>query len=293
MVSKDRKRWSIAGNIVMALLSFTALMPFLLLIISSLTDENTALKYGYSYFPRKWSLAAYQYLISQGGMILRAYGITILTTVVGTVLCLIITSMLAYMLTKEGLPGVKIFNFLIVFTMLFNGGLVPTYVIYSSIFHIKNTFFALVVPGLLMNAFNVILVKNYFKTSIPGEILEAARIDGAGEATILFRIVIPLSKPILATIGMMAALAYWNDWQNGLYYLNDSKWYSIQLILNQINSSVQYLARNAGSSAQMAALPSTTARMAIAVIGILPLLIIYPFFQDSFAKGLVVGGVKG
>ena len=165
--------------------------------------------------------------------------------------------------------------------------------IYSSIFHIKNTFFALLIPGLLMNAFNVILVKNYFKTSIPAEILEAARIDGAGEAKILFGIVIPLSKPILATIGMMAALTYWNDWQNGLYYLNDSKWYSIQLILNQINSSVQYLAKNAGSAAQMASLPSTTARMAIAVIGLLPLLIAYPFFQDSFAKGLVVGGVKG
>ena len=293
MVSKDRKRWSIAGNIVMALLSLTALMPFLLLVISSLTDEDTALKYGYSYFPKKWSFAAYEYLFNQAGMILRAYGVTILTTVVGTVLCLVITSMLAYMLTKEGLPGLKIINFLIVFTMLFSGGLVPAYVIYSSVFHIKNTFFALLVPGLLMNAFNVILMKNYFKTSIPGEILEAARIDGAGEATILFRIVLPLSKPILATIGMMAALAYWNDWQNGLYYLTDSKWYSIQLILNQINSSVQYLARNAGSSAQMASLPSTTARMAIAVIGLLPLLIAYPFFQDSFAKGLVVGGVKG
>ena len=139
----------------------------------------------------------------------------------------------------------------------------------------------------------MILVRNYFTNSIPRELLEAARIDGAREIPILFRIVIPLSKPIMATVGMMSAMTYWNDWQNGLYYLNDTRLYSIQNILNAINTSVQFLASNSVSGMKFSDIPSTTVRMAIAVVGILPLIIAYPFFQKYFVKGLTIGGVKG
>lgn len=293
MITRERKRWSIAGNIVLGFLALLAVLPFLLLVIASLTDESTAILNGYSYFPAKWSLSAYRYLVNEASTIFRAYGVTIFVTVVGTVCSIIMTTMLAYMLSKEGLPGRKIFNFLLIFTMLFSGGQVPSYIVYASMLHIKDTFFALLLPNLMLGAFNVILVRNYFTNSIPKELLEAARIDGAKEGTILFKIVIPLSKPIVATIGMMTAMGYWNDWQNGLYYLNDTKFYSIQNILNAINSSVQFLATNSVNGVRFGDIPSNTVRMAIAVVGILPLIIAYPFFQKYFVKGLTIGGVKG
>lgn len=293
MITRERKRWSIAGNIVLGILAFLAVMPFLLLVIASFTDEAAALANGYSYFPEKWSLDAYSYIGNEAKTIFRAYGVTIFVTVVGTVTSLVITSMLAYMLSKEGLPGRKVINFMLVFTMLFSGGLVPSYIVYASMLHIKDTIFALIIPNMLMGAFNVILIRNYFTNSIPKELLEAARIDGAKELPILFRIVIPLAKPIMATAGMMTAMGYWNDWQNGLYYLNDTRLYSIQNILNAINTSVQFLASNSVSGVKFSDIPSTTVRMAIAVVGILPLIIAYPFFQKYFVKGLTIGGVKG
>ncbi len=293
MVSKERKRWSHAATIIIGIMSFLAVAPFVLLVIASFTDEQTAVSNGYSYFPAKWSLSAYQYLWNESSTIFRAYGITILVTVIGTICCLLMTSMLAYMLSKKDLPGRRIINFILVFTLLFSGGLVPSYIVYASMLHIKDTLFALLLPNLMMNAFNVILMRNYFQNSIPKELLEAARIDGAKEGTVLFKIVLPLAKPIIATIGMMAALGYWNDWQNGLYYLNNSKLYSIQNILNAINTSVQFLATNSVNGTGFADIPSTTVRMAIAVVGVLPVLIVYPYFQKYFVKGLTVGGVKG
>lgn len=293
MVSKERRRWSNASTFIVLILSLLAVLPFILLVIASFTDDHTAVINGYTYFPTKWSLAAYQYLWNEASTIFRAYGITIFVTIVGTGACLLITTMFAYMLSKPGLPGRKIISFVLVFTMLFNGGLVPTYIIYASVFHIKDTIFALIVPGLLMNAFNVILMRNYFQNSIPSGLLEAARIDGAGETIVLFKIVLPLSKPIIATIGMISALGYWNDWQNGLYYLNDTKLYSIQNILNAINTSVQFLATNSVNGTDFGDIPSTTVRMAIAVVGVLPILIIYPYFQKYFVSGLTIGGIKG
>ena len=296
VMSKDEKRWELSANIILIICSLLALLPFLLLIIISFTDDKTAMMNGYSYFPEKWSLGAYQYLFQDVTKYLRAYGMTILVTAIGTAVSIVITSLLGYMLSKRDLPGVKVLNFLVVFTMLFNGGLVPTYLIYTTVFHVKNTIFGLIVPNLLMSAFMVMLVRNYFENSIPGEIYESARIDGAGEFFIFFKIVLPLSKPILATVGLMTGIAYWNDWQNGLYYLTKEKaagLYTIQNILNEINTNIAFLASTNVGSYSSVDLPSTTARMAIAVIGILPILVLYPFFQKYFAKGLVMGAVKG
>ncbi|MCI6998249.1 MAG: carbohydrate ABC transporter permease [Eubacterium sp.] len=294
--SKDEKRWELGANIIMTICSALALLPFVLLVIISFTDDKTAMMNGYSYFPEKWSLGAYQYLFQDITKYLRAYGMTIIVTLVGTSLSVAITSLLAYMLAKRDLPGVKVLNFLVVFTMLFNGGLVPTYLIYTQVFHVKNTIFGLIVPNLMMSAFMVMLVRNYFENSIPGEIYESARMDGAGEFFIFYKIVIPLSKPIIATAGLMTGITYWNDWQNGLYYLTKDKsahLYTIQNILNEINTNIAFLASTNVGGYSASELPSTTARMAIAVIGILPILILYPFFQKYFVKGLVMGAVKG
>lgn len=295
MRSKSKKRWSLAANILLSICAFLAIMPFILLIIASLTDETVAMTDGYSYFPAKWSLNAYEYIANQAGMIGRAYLMTILVTVIGTSISIVITSMLAYMLSQKKLPGRNILNFLVVFTMLFNGGLVPTYIMYVKTLHVKDTIWGLIFPSLLMSGFMVMLVRNYFENSIPEELYEAARIDGAGEFYNFFHIALPLSVPILATVGLMGGIAYWNDWQNGLYYLsNKSKdLYTVQNILNNINENIAYLASNAQAGVSLSDIPTTTVRMAIAVVGILPVLVIYPFFQKYFAKGLTMGAVKG
>ena len=288
----SQKRWVIAAYIVLTVLALLAVLPFVLLIIASFTDEITAIRDGYSYFPASFSLEAYRFIWNERIMIGNAYLVTIFVTLIGTSLSLLFTSMFAYMLSKKDLPGRKVITFLVIFTMLFNGGLVPTYLVYSQIFHIKDTLWALIVPSLLMNAFSIILVKNYYEHSIPKEIYESARMDGANEGRLLLRIVLPLSKPILATVGLLSGIAYWNDWQNGLYYLNDTRLYSIQNILNAINTRISFLAENSYSGAQIEDLPMTTIRMAIAVVGVLPILVLYPIFQRYFIKGIVIGAVK-
>ena len=292
MLSKDQKRWEMTAHITMVILALMALLPFILLVIASFTDNTVAIKEGYSFFPSKLSLEAYKYILDNTGMIFRAYGITVLVTVSGTALGVIITSLYAYMLSKKGLPGRNILTFLVLLTMLFNGGLVPTYLVYSNMLHIKDTVWALIVPNLLMSGFNIILVKNYFENSIPETLYESARIDGASEMFVFVKIAIPLSKPILATVGLLMGISYWNDWQNGLYYLNNTKLYRIQNVLTSINQSVSFLA-NSDAGVNISNLPTTTIRMAIAVVGILPIVIIYPFFQKFLVQGITMGAVKG
>ncbi len=193
-------------NLILVLLALCCILPFILLLLASFTDESVLLADGYSFFPRKFSLAAYQYLSSQFASMARAYGITIFITVFGTVVSLLITPMLAYPLSRQDFKDRNLFSFIVYFTMLFNGGLVPTYLLWTQTFHIKNTIWALIFPGLLLSAFNVMLMKNYFKTNIPPALIEAAQIDGAGEFYIFFRIILPLSLPIMATIGLFVGI---------------------------------------------------------------------------------------
>lgn len=294
MKSKDNLKWSIISNTVLIIVSLLALLPFVLMIVSSFTSESYALAHGYSFFPKEWSLEAYRYILSNFGMIGRGYLNTILVTVIGTVISVIITSLLAYALAKEDLPGVKVLNFLVILTMLFSGGQVASYYIWSNVFNVRDSYAALIFPNLLLNAFNIILVKNYYRTSIPQSLLEAAKVDGATEFGIFFKIVMPLSVPINATIGLMTGLAYWNDWINGLYFLTTrggDQYNTIQLILNRINDSIAFLQSSSTASIGVS-FPSSTARMAIAVTGIIPILIVYPFLQKYFVKGITVGAVK-
>lgn len=294
MRTASDKRWGFVAHIVMIILTILALAPFILLLIASFTDEGAAIRNGYTYFPEKWSLDAYKYILAQWGTIGRSYLVTIFVTVVGTLASVIMSGMLAYVVSRKELPGRTILLFALTFTMLFNGGMTSTYIIYTQLFHIKNTIFGLLVPGLLMNAYNVMMFRNYFETSIPGALMEAARIDGASETKIFFRVVVPLAMPMVATVGLTVALMYWNDWTNGLYYLSaDSKLQSIQTLLNNMNENVKYLQQNnIDMSAFQGAIPSTTIRMAIAVVGIVPILVLYPFFQKWFVKGMMSGAIK-
>ena len=294
MIGKSERRMARLAHVVLIVFSLMAVLPFILLISASLTEENAALKYGFGFIPKVFSLAAYKYISYQSKMIIRAYGITIFTTVIGTSVGLTMTSMLGYGLSKD-IPGRRILNFFVVFTMLFNGGLVPTYLVYTKYLHLGNTIWALIIPSLLMNAFHVMLVRNYFSTSIPESLIESAKLDGASEMMIFRAIVLPLSKPIMATIGLMLALSYWNNWTNGLYYLDDTSLYSIQNVLNAINNNIIAInsVSNMGLAINKSEVPALTARMAIAVIGIVPMLCIYPFLQKYFVKGITIGAVKG
>ena len=292
---KESTVWQIAAHAVMITGSVLAVFPFVLLVIASFTDNQTALMNGYSFFPEKWSLEAYSYIAREWMTVGRAYLMTIAVTVIGTVLSLVITSTFAFAVSNDKLPGHKILMFMSIFTMLFNGGIVASYYIYSNIFHIKNTIWALIVPSLLMSPFNVVLVKNYYQNSISSSILEAAQIDGAGVFQVFRKIVLPLSVPILATVALFYGIAYWNDWTNGLYFLTEkdgANLYTIQLVLNKINENVNFLANNSELSVRATSMPSTTIRMAIAVVGVLPIMIAYPFFQKYFVKGITLGGVK-
>ncbi|MBE5823495.1 MAG: carbohydrate ABC transporter permease [Butyrivibrio sp.] len=298
MRTREEKRFQIFAHVVMIILSLTAVVPFVLLVISSFTDNDVLIANGYSFTPAKWSIYAYEYIFKTGNSVLHAYWISICLTVVGTALALSITTLLAYALSKPDLPGRNVFMFLVFFTLLFNGGLVPTYIVYTNMLGIKNSFLALLIPGLLMNGFNVMLMKSYFSSSIPLEILDAAYIDGATEFKTFTKVVLPLSKPIVATIGLFAGIAYWNDWMNGYIYLTKrTDLYSVQNLLNRMMQNIQYLSQNSArvqdAGVGLASIPSASVRMAMATVGVLPILVTYPFIQGNFVKGITLGGVKG
>jgi putative aldouronate transport system permease protein len=292
--SREQLILKIIVNIILIYCTVWAVGPFIILVASSLTDEKMLLTKGYNFWPRIFSLQSYKYLFSAAGRaIFRAYGVTLFSTVVGTGISLFIGPMLAYPLSRRDYKRRNVITFLVIFTMLFNGGIVASYIMWSRLFHINNTIWAWIFPYMMLNAFNIILYRNYFQSSISESIIQAAKIDGAGEVKIFFRIVYPLSLPIIATVGLMTGLAYWNGWRNGLYYITRTNLMSLQYMLKSVSDNISAIAQmGTGSGFSLDALPSTGARMAIAVVGIVPVLALYPFFQSAFIKGISLGGVK-
>ena len=298
VLSKGEKAYQVGINIVLIIVTLIMILPIVLLFMCSITDENTLINNGYSFFPAKFGLTAYQYIWQNAGTVFRAYGLTIIVTVIGTAVTLVLTSLIAYPLSLKNLPGRPFFNFYVFFTMLFSGGLIPSYMMWSTTFHIKDTVFAQIVPTLLMSAMNVLLVRTYFSTSIPDALFEAAQIDGASLLTIFRCIVIPLGKPILVTVGTFSALGYWNDWTNGLYYITKAtNLFGIQNLLNRMVSDLQFLSQNTSglstdATQMLAQTPTTGVQMAIAFVAILPILILFPFLQKYYSKGISLGAVK-
>lgn len=287
------KGFDILSHVVLIGMCILCIAPFLLLLGSSLSAEDEIIRNGYSFIPQQFTLDAYAYLL-KGASIFKAYGLTILVTVVGTLLALVVTTLIAYPLSLKEIPGRNIINFYVFFTMLFSGGLVPTYMMWTRTFGIQNSVWAYIIPGLITNGFTIMIMRSYFSSNIPKEILESARVDGASEFYILIKVVLPISLPIIATIGLMSGIAYWNDWTNGLYYVTDTNMSTVQVLLNRMLTNAQYLQQaGAYGSISTASLPTTTIRMAVAVVGALPLICIYPFFQKYFTKGMTLGAVKG
>jgi len=282
--------------VTMALISVGMLLPILLMLTASFTDEKSLILHGYRFIPDKLSLDAYVYMINQYKVILRAYGVSILVTVAGTLISLIITTMLAYPMSRRDFKYRNLLAFVVFFTMLFSGGIVPSYILWTRVFGITDTYWALILPNLLMPAFHVLLVRNYYQTSIPHDLIESAQIDGAGELKIFFRIMLPLSVPVVATIGLFMALVYWNDWINALYFISKPKYFGIQNLLIRMMNNIQFLRSSEGSAligTGAVELPSTSIRMAMGVVGLLPILVMFPFTQKYLIKGVVIGAVKG
>lgn len=286
---------NIVFNIILGLLSLVCIIPFLFVIIISITDEQSLAMNGYRFIPEKLSLYAYQYIMNAGESIIRSYGVTILVTVLGTIIGLLLTGTYAYALSRKSYAYRKFFTKVITIPMLFSGGMIANYLIVTQVLMLKDTIWALILP-ICMNSFNVIVLRTFFKTSIPDAVVESAKIDGASEWRLFFQIVVPMALPGLATIGLFLTLGYWNDWFNAMMYIDDSKLMPLQYMLIRIESSIDFLASNKSmmgvDGVEAANLPKETIKMAIVVISTLPIIFAYPFFQRYFVNGLTVGAVK-
>jgi putative aldouronate transport system permease protein len=282
-------------NILLILICCVCLLPLILVFSVSISDNMSLTKFGYHLIPKKIDFSAYSFIFKDPIKMLRAYGMTIIVTIVGSVLSLIIISAYAFPISRKDFRFKTFFSFVVFFTMLFNGGLVPFYMTYVNIFNLKDTIWALIIPYLMVPLY-VLIMRTFFVTSIPDSLIEAAKIDGAGEFRIYCQIALPLAKPSLATIALFNVLAYWNDWWLPLLFITDEKKYTLQYLMYQMQQDMQFLVTvppTGNMSEILAKLPTESARMAMAIIAIGPIVLAYPFFQRYFVEGLTIGAVKG
>lgn len=283
-------------NIMFVIIAACCLAPLLLVISVSFSDETNLSLYGFSFIPKKFTLYAYRYIFAGAERVFRGYGVTILVTVIGTCLSVLITAMFAYPLSRKSFRYRRHFMLYLFITMLFNAGLVPWYLVYARVLNLRNSLAVLIIPY-LVNGFHVIVMRTYFTITVNDSILESAKIDGAGELRIFLKIILPLSKAGLATIGLFSSVGYWNDWWLSLIFITDKKLISLQYLMYIVQLNIQYITSNVQLSsvagAQMIKLPAQSARMAMCVIGMGPIIMAYPFFQRYFVSGLTIGAVKG
>ncbi|ATD54194.1 carbohydrate ABC transporter permease [Clostridium chauvoei] len=290
------KGTNVGFNILFMILAALCIIPFIFVVIISLTSEQALQANGYRFWPQEWSFAAYKYIFSSGSQIMRAYGVTIIVTVSGTLLGLAIMSMYGYALSRKSFAYRKFFTKLIFIPMLFSGGMVSSYLVVTKFLGLKNSILALILP-MCVSSFNIIILRTFFKTTVPDAIVESAKIDGASEWKLFLKIVLPISLPGIATIALFLTLGYWNDWFNAMLYIDDNSLMPLQYLLIRIESSMEFLSNNAalmGANAIEASanMPKDTAKMAIVVITTLPIIFAYPFFQRYFVNGLTIGAVK-
>lgn len=291
-VKKRTKYPHLWVHLVLITASILFLIPILYVISISFTSDSEIIRYGYTLIPRKISVLAYEYIFKTPKQLLNSYSVSIFITVVGTGLSLILTTMLAYMVSRPDFKYRKQMSFFIFFTMLFNGGLVPTYMLITQYLHLKNTIWVLILPYVI-NAWFVLLMRSFLST-IPMSLLESAQIDGSSEFQTFFFIVIPLSKPALATIGLLISFNYWNDWWLSLLYIDERKLLPLQYMLYKIMSDIEFLTQqmSANVNVSLKDIPSEAARMATCILAAGPMLLVFPFFQKYFVKGLTVGAIK-
>lgn len=272
-------------------------LPVLLVFVAAFTDEVYITQHGFGFWPKKFSMSGMNTLLRYGNKLFASYGVTILITVGGTALGLLVMSMFAYSISRREFRLSKFLSVYLLIPMLFQGGQLSGYIIFTSVYGLKDSLWLLVLP-LCVSTMNVIILRTYIANSIPNELMEAAKIDGAGEYRTFFQITLPLLKPSLAAVGFMMATAYWNDWQNALLYIDTDSKKPLQLMLVNIQSSINFLLNNSNVPSTVRAamggvIPQYSSTMATVVVVIAPIMVVYPFFQKYFIKGLTVGSVKG
>lgn len=290
------KKTNLLVTIYFIVFSLCFILPFVLIISSSLTEEQALLENGYQLIPSDFSFDAYQFIMRSPGQMLNSYKVTILYSLIGTVLSMIVMTLMAYPLSRSNYKYKKQVTFFVIFTMLFSGGLIPTYILMTKYLHLQDNIWVYILPN-LANAFHIIVIRSFFQ-GLPPSLVESAKIDGASELKVFCKIVIPLSKPVIATVSLLNLLSRWNDWNTALIYIRSKELYSLQYLLQQILREVQFIKDMAESSpvaginVNLTQLPSETIRFAMCIVAAGPMLIIFPFFQKYFAKGLTVGAVK-
>lgn len=288
---------NILFNIIFILISLVCVIPVLFVLSISFSSEKSIQDFGYHLIPKVFSTESYTFLLRQGTVITRALGVSLFVTIVGTILGVLLTTTMGYVLSRPQYKLKGFFTWVVFIPMVFNGGMVSSYYVNANLLGLKNNIWAYILP-LAVSSFNVIICKTFFRTTIPDSLVESAKIDGATQLRIFFSIVLPISLPVLATIGLFLSFGYWNDWFQAMLYIDDTKLNSLQALLTKIMDNVDYLSRNAAtmgvSSAELArSMPKEGARMAIAALIIIPIGCAYPFFQRYFISGLTVGAVKG
>jgi putative aldouronate transport system permease protein len=277
-------------HIVVLILGLCCLLPLLLILSSSFTDETALTREGYSLIPSHFSTAAYELIFRNPQAILRAYGVTIFTTLMGTIIAVMLMSMLGYALSRPTFVLRKPLSLFVFFTMLFNGGLVPYYILMTQYLRVQDTILALMLPYFVV-VYYVLILRTYF-AALPSELIDAARVDGAGEFRIFVSIALPLAKPALATIALFTALNYWNDWTTALYFIRDPQLYPLQYLLYIIQSNAQAMQLQSAVGVNMGEVPTQTARMAMAVLATGPAALFFLFFQRYLVRGVTLGAFK-
>ena len=279
---------------LLGIVVIACILPFIMILSASLSSESGLIKEGYGVLPRDITLTAYKTVISNGGTMFRSYGLTIITTAIGSFLNLMITAFTAYPLTRKDYKLRNKVSFYLYFTMLFSGGQIPTYLLISQYLHLTNNPLVLIIP-MLMGVYNVFVMRTYF-AAIPESLIEAAKIDGAGEYYILFKIIMPMSITGLATLLLLISLGFWNQWYSCLMYMSNDDYITLQYYRHRIMSNIEQILKNNEmgiASTSTSELPSETARMAMCVLGAGPMIIVCMFFQKYFVHGISVGSVKG
>ena len=287
----------ISFYLILGIFCAACILPFIFVVIISFSSEESIRDIGYSFFPLKWSLSAYNYVFQLGDQLWRSYFNSFFVTIVGTVSSLLMTILYSYALFRKDFKFRNFFTFFAFFTTLFGGGLAPTFMVCKQLLGLSNNYAALIVPALI-SPFNIIIMRTFFSSSIPEELIEAAAIDGSNEYKTLFRIIIPIAKPGIATVGLLTALSYWNEWFLAMLYIKDSKYIPLQYLLMKMQNQADFLFKNASvigveASKMLRDLPSASLRMALVVFIVVPIAFAYPFFQRYIISGLTIGSVKG
>lgn len=294
-LNQIKQSTNIVFNIIFLVLAVMCVIPLLFVFSISITDEEALRTNGYQLIPSVFSGSAYKFLWNERGMILRAAFMSILVTVLGTLIAIALDTSMGYVVSRRNFKLKKLYTWLIFIPMVFNGGMLASYVVVNNILGLSNTIWALILP-LACSSFSVTICRTFFRTTVPDSIIESAKIDGAGQFRIWSQIVMPISKPVIATIGMFAAFGYWNDWFQASLYIQDKNLQTLQSLLNNIQKNIEYIANNpyGGLSLQQykASMPTESVRMAIAIVIIVPIASTYPFFQKYFISGLTIGSVK-